>query len=97
MCKVLTFPVPAATTPTVDLAGIKVGDRLRVVFVGRSNKDESRTVSVTSLPEKYIYTTSGKTRVTVGGGALWRDGEKIYFQPTLSQQVGIVKSVDRVS
>ena len=81
------------------LRSLDVGDQVEVIFQPRASTylPEKRVVTVDSIEEGAVYTTSGKVRPgSVAGGRIHDDGDEVYFQPTIKQQVREVYSLRRL-
>lgn len=63
-------------------ASLSVGNELSI-----TTADGTRTVRVTEVSGRYVYTTSGKVRPgALSGGAIRELDGEFYFQPTMAQQ-----------
>ena len=82
------------------LRSLDIGDRVEVIFQPRSptSPPEKRVVTVDSLGERGdVYTSSGKVRPgSLAGGRIHDGGDKVFFQPTIQQQVREVYSLRRL-
>ena len=71
------------------LATVRPGDSLTITAAGKA-----RTVTVTEIDGRYLFTTSGKVRPGhVGGGMV--DTKWGTFQPTMQQQAKRIEAVTR--
>jgi hypothetical protein len=71
------------------LSTARPGDSLTITTGGKA-----RTVTVTSVTERYLYVTSGKVwHGNIGGGCV--DAKWNTYQPTLRQQVRPIEAVAR--
>jgi hypothetical protein len=85
------------------LRSLGKGDKVTIVFAARSSTspDDTRTVTVTGvamLSTLHVYVTSGRTRPgSFSGGVIsdWGDGRYLY-QPTMQQEVRLVRSLQKV-
>jgi hypothetical protein len=82
---------PKEPTMSADLALIlataRPGDSLTITTEGKA-----RTVTVTEVTERYLFTTSGKVRHGhIAGGCV--DAKWNTYQPTLRQQVRPIEAV----
>lgn len=85
------------------LRSLEKGDKVTIVFAARSSTspDDTRTVTVTGvamLSKLNVYVTSGRTRPgSFSGGIIsdWGDGRYLY-QPTMQQEVRLVRSLQKV-
>lgn len=69
------------------LSAARPGDSLTITTEGKA-----RTVTVTEVTERYLFTTSGKVRPGhIGGGVV--DAKWNTYQPTLRQQVRPIEAV----
>jgi hypothetical protein len=71
------------------LATARPGDSLTITTGGKA-----RTVTVTEVTERYLFTTSGKVwHGNIGGGCV--DAKWNTYQPTLRQQVRPIEAIAR--